>query len=180
MHPPPPLTPQTEKLTCFNGSASISGNITRVSPDHDTTSHFVGGFWIQRQISSGMRAPFSALKSSRTWRSVHRGGVVIVCVIPVRDGLLTRSHGIQLYHHTLDDLVHGFSVLSSPPNLDEKLVERRLILDKSVVHVLYDQQSLLEGFQEIFAVSLSDNTGMGSNHELGSGSKGRTSTSCYF
>lgn len=83
-----------------------------------------------------------------------------MCVIPVRDGLLTRSHGIQLYHHTLDDLVHGFSVLSSPPNLDEKLVERRLILDKSVVHVLYDQQSLLEGFQEIFAVSLSDNTGV--------------------
>ena len=64
-----PLTPQTEKLTCFNGSASISGNITGVSPDHDTTSHFVGGFWIRRQISSGMCAPRSALKSSRTWRS---------------------------------------------------------------------------------------------------------------
>jgi hypothetical protein len=100
--------------------------------------------------------------------------------------MLTRRHGIELRRHTLDDLLCSFSVLPSPRNLDEKFIKRRLVLDESVVQVPYDQQSLLKGFQEIFAVALYNSTEMGSNHESRGGSwvdrqRGkRTSTSCCF
>lgn len=77
--------------------------------------------------------------------------------------MLTRSHGIQFYHHALNDPLCGFSVLLPPRDLAEKFIKGRLILDESVMQVLYDQQSLLESFQEILAVGLSDNPRMGSN-----------------
>jgi hypothetical protein len=64
---------------------------------------------------------------------------------------LTFGHCPQLRYHAIYNLFCCFSVLSSPSDFNQKLVERSLVQDKTVMKVFDDKKSLLEPVEELSA-----------------------------
>jgi len=100
-------------------SFGMKGNTSGELSCHGMTSHLVGAFPMQRQMSSGKWEPYSALKCARTRLSSTQNKSEYEVIEQIINPLvLTFRHGIKLFHHSFHNILSSLSILPSPCNLE--------------------------------------------------------------
>ena len=168
---------QQFRFTSRNRSSSISGRDSTDSWFHGTTSHRVGGFWIDKHKSSGKCSPCSLLNLSLCPRSSigdDRSSMSGTCAILV--DLLTLGHRVQLRNHACNNLLGGLLILPPSAQLNDELAVRILIRRVPVVQLLNGDQIRVQE-RQVFSALILITKGSVSNTDPPSHEE-HTSTDC--